>query len=166
MPTTSVSRTIAAPQHRVWAALADIANAGRWNTAWTSIEISSSPQGGLGTTFRAHTADGSAFDFEVTEWLAPEYIAFGPIRRDEERYSLTLESHAFRLRPTGDDHTHVELIAKVSAHGIRGWFYGLFFWRGHQKQGLNIALDGLQAVFEPPERNDPQPGAETSSTTD
>lgn len=159
MPTTSVSRTIAAPQDRVWAALADIANAGRWNSAWTRIEISSSQQGGLGTAFRAHTEDGSAFDFEVMGWLAPEYIAFAPIRGDdEERYPITLESHAFRLHPASDDHTHVQLIASASAHGVRGRIIGLFFWRGHQKHGLNIALDGLQALFEPQ--------AETPSTAE
>ena len=167
MPTTSVSRIVAAPQEEVWAALADIANAGRWNTAWPRIEITSSQSQGAGTTFRAHTADGHAFDFQITDWAPPEYIAFAPVHgEDTERYILTLESHAFLLRPAGDDRTHVELIASASAHGIRGRLIGLFLWSGHQKHGLNTALDGLQALFEPPERDDSEPEAETSSASD
>lgn len=167
MPTMSVSRTIAAPQHQVWAALADIANAGRWNTAWRRIEITSSQSQGAGTTFRAHSEQGTPFDFEVTHWVPPEYIAFAPVRReDEERYAITLESHAFLLRPTGDDRTHVELTASATSHGLRGWLIGLFLWPGHQKHGLNTALDSLQALFEPPDRDEPQSEAETSSMTD
>ena len=164
MPTTSVSRIIAAPQEEVWAALADIAKAGRWNTAWVRIEITSPQQHGAGTTFRAHTADGHSFDFEVTHWAPPSYIAFAPIRRESERYEITMQSHAFLLRPIDDSHTQVELIASATCRGIRGRLVGLFLWPGHQKQGLNAALDALQALFEPLE-----PGAseaEPSSTTD
>src|SRR3990170_6051101 len=102
MPTASVSRTIAAAQERIWDVLADVAHAGRWNTAWPRIEITSSQSQGAGTTFRAHTTDGHAFDFQVTHWSPPEYIAFAPIREEPERYAITLDSHAFLLRPAGD----------------------------------------------------------------
>ena len=167
MPTTSVSRVIAAPRDQVWAALADVANAGRWNAGWRRIEFTSDQHQGAGTTFRAHTADGQAFDFQITHWAPPEYIAFAPIRgEDEGRYILTLESHAFVLRPADDDQTRVELIATASSHGPRGWFIGLFLWAGHQKHGLNTALDGLQAVFEPPQEDDAEPEAETSASID
>ncbi len=167
MPTTSVVRIIAAPRDQVWAALADVANAGRWNTHWTSIEFTSQQHQGAGTSFRAHTADGQAFEFEITHWAPPEYIAFAPIRgQDEGRYILTLESHAFALRPEGDDHTRVELIASASSHGPRGWLIGLLLWAGHQKQGLNAALDGLQALFEPPTEEHAESEAETPASTD
>ncbi len=154
MPTTSVSRVIAAPQQEVWAALADIANAGRWNSAWTRIEFLSIQQEGIGTSFRAHIDDGHAFDFEITQWTSPEYISFAPIRQDDsERYAINLESHAFRLRPADDHHTHVEVIASASTRGIRGRLISLFLWRGYQRHGLYSALDALQTIFEPPEEN-------------
>ncbi len=166
MPTTSVVRTIAAPQAQVWAALADIQNAGRWNTAWAGIEITSPQEHGAGTTFRARTGDGHAFDFQVTDWEPPHYIAFAPVRDASERYAITLESHAFQLRPADDDRTRVELIASASAHGLRGHLVGLFFWAGYQKHGLNSALDGLQALFEPEQPEDSGPEPETPSSTD
>ena len=166
MPTTSVSRIIGAPQEEVWAALADIANAGRWNRSWSRIEITSSQRNGAGATFRAHTDDGHAFDFEITHWAPPDYIAFAPVRRaDSEHYAVTLESQAFLLRRAGDQQTRVEIIASASAHGIRGLLIGLLLWPGHQKHGLNNALDALQAVFEPPEE-DSEAEAEPTSTID
>jgi len=152
MPTVSVSRTIAASPEEVWAALADIEHAGRWNAAWTRIEFTSPQHEGAGTTFRAETADAGEFEFEATHWAPPEYIAFAPIRgEDEPTYAVTLESHAFLLRASGDKATRVELIAAASAHGLRGRLIGLFLWPGHQKLGLNMALDALQALFEPEE---------------
>ncbi len=164
MPTTSVSRIIAAPQQEVWSTLADIANADRWNSAWSRIEITSSHQQGTGTTFRTHTGDGHTFAFEVIQWTPPEYIAFAPIREeDSERYSINLESHAFALRPAGDNHTQVEIIASASSRGIRGRLIGLFLWRGYQKKGLNSALDALQEVFEPPEEDGSEPEESTTS---
>jgi len=166
MPTTSVSRIIAAPQQEVWAALADIANAGRWNRSWSRIEITSRQRNGAGATFRAHTDDGHAFDFEITHWVPPEYIAFAPIRHDSERYTVTLESHAFLLRPAGDQQTRVEIIASASTHGIRGRLIGLLLWPSHQKHGLNNALDAIQAVFEAPEKETTEPETEPTSTID
>ena len=163
MPTASESRTIGAPQDEVWAALADIENAGRWNTAWQRIELTS-PQPrpvGAGTTFRAHTEDGGSFDFQITHWAPPEFISFSPIHsEDEELYAITLESHSFHLRLVAEDATHVELIAHASVHGIRGRFIGLFLWRGYQKQGLRRALDALQSLFEPLDQ--PEQTGETS----
>ena len=162
MPTTSLSRVIAAPQQEVWATLADITNADRWNSAWSQIEFTSVQREGTGTSFRAH-ADGRPFEFEITHWTPPEYIEFAPVRRDEsERYAVNLESHAFRLQPADDHHTNVEIIATASIHGIRGRLIGLFLWRGYQKQGLRSALDALQAIFEPPEEEEDAP----SSTAD
>ena len=149
MPTVTASRSIGAAQAQVWAVLADIANAGRWNQAWSKMEITSPQTHGAGTTFRAHTADGEAWDFLVSDWIAPEYIAFSPIRDQSERYQITLESQAFRLKPLGDDQTLVELSARASAHGLRGRVVGLLFWPGYQKHGLNAALDALQDLFEP-----------------
>ena len=168
MPTVSVSRTITASPQAVWAALADIEHAGRWNAAWTRIEFTSAQRHGAGTSFRAVTSDSDAFEFEVTHWAPPEYIAFAPIRgEDEDTYAVTLESHSFLLRPSGDSATSVELIAVASAHGLRGRLIGLFLWPGHQRHGLNMALDALQALFEPEEEGverDQEP--EASSTAD
>jgi hypothetical protein len=84
----------------------------------------------------------------VSDWVVPEYIAFRPLRNESERYSIMLQSQAFRLQPAGEDSTVVELTSRASAHGLRGWFLGLFFWSGYQKPGLDAALDALQAVFE------------------
>ena len=157
MPSVSVSRTIAVPQAEVWAALSDIANARRWNSSWSSIEITSAQRHGLGTTFRAHTGDGEAYDFLVTEWDAPDGIAFSPIRDDSERYSITLDSHTFRLHAAGEGETVIELTARASVRGVRGRFIGLFFWAGHQKHGLNLALDSLESIFEPHQSAAPEP---------
>jgi uncharacterized protein YndB with AHSA1/START domain len=149
VPRTSVSRAIPAAQHDVWALLSDIANARRWNKTWKQIEITSPQTHGAGTTFRAHTDDEHVFDFEVSEWIAPELISFSPIRDRRERYAITLDSHTFQLRPLSEEDTEVELTARASAHGVRGRFIALFFWSGFQKQGLETALDALEEVFAP-----------------
>jgi len=163
MPTTSVSCVIAVPQREVWAALANIDEASRWNRAWSRIEITSRQRQGAGTTFRTFTADGRVFDFKVTHWAPPQHIAFAPIRRESERYDITLQSHAFLLRSIDDSHTHVELIASATCRGVRGRLVGLFIWPGHQKQGLNAALEALQALFEPEQSASE---AERSSSTE
>ena len=56
-----------APRDQVWAVLSDIAKAGRWNSAWSRIEFASNQTHGPGTRFRAETADGQTFEFEVTD---------------------------------------------------------------------------------------------------
>lgn len=167
MPSVSVSRVIGAPREEVWAALSDIASARRWNASWSKIDITSRQTHGAGTTFRAHTEDGRAFDFEITEWAAPELIAFTPIRDESEYYAVTLESHTFSIEPQGDGHTVVELTARASAHGIMGRLVATFFWPGHQKQGLNDALDAVQAIFEPPDEDLPEAaGQDTAPPAD
>jgi uncharacterized protein YndB with AHSA1/START domain len=149
MPSVSVSRTIAAPREEIWAALSDIEQATRWNTAWDRIEFLSGQTHGSGTTFRAHTKADEAFDFEIRVWEAPERIAFTPIRyEDSEQYSINLEGHEFTLTPVDDEATQVELAARAGTSGIRGFILGIFFWPGYQKQGLKTALDSLQAFFE------------------
>lgn len=164
MPTTSVSRVIRAPQKDVWALLSDIEHANKWNKAWSSIRFTSGQTHGAGTTFRATMGGGDdAFDFEVCDWSAPERLAFCPIRRPEELYSITLDSHVFEVRALTDGESEVTITAKASAHGLRGRFIAMFFWSGHQRDGLNTALDSIQSVFEPdfvPDR----PNAEHSST--
>jgi uncharacterized protein YndB with AHSA1/START domain len=151
MPATSVTRVINAPRDRVWAALSDIANARRWNSAWSQIEFTSNQTHGPATRFRTRTAEGDAFEFEVTAWVAPEYIEFSPLRDESERYNVMMEAQAFHLASRGETSTAVELIASASTHGIKGWVIGLLFWRGYQKPGLNHALDRLASIFEPEE---------------
>ncbi len=162
MPRVSVTRVIAAPPSKVWAVISDVQNARKWNRAWSKIEITSNQTHGSGTTFRAHTEDGQTFDFLVGDWVAPEYIAFVPVRDPSERYGITLESHSFRLQPAPDDQTLAELTAHASAHGLRGRFVAIFFWPGHQKQGLEIALDSLEAAFGSVPASDAVPGSAES----
>jgi uncharacterized protein YndB with AHSA1/START domain len=151
-----VSRLINAPRDQVWAVLSDIAKARRWNAAWSRIDFASNQTHGLGTRFRAETADGQTFEFEVTNWVAPEYIEFSPVRDASERYGIMLEAQAFHLAPEGEEATRVELMARASTHGIKGIVVGLFLWRGYQKQGLESALETLASVFEPEGREDPE----------
>lgn len=148
MPTTSVTRVIPAPVHDIWNVLADIPKARRWNPSWQKIEFSSNQTHGKGTRFRAYV-DERSFEFEITDWVVPELISFTPIREEDERYAITLESQAFRLTPLDDQTTGVEIIAHASTHGFRGMVMGLFFWAGHQRQGLSHALDNLEALFVP-----------------
>jgi uncharacterized protein YndB with AHSA1/START domain len=148
MPTTSASRVINAPQDQVWAVLSDIANARRWNSAWSKIDFTSKQTHGPETRFMAHTEDGNAYEFVISAWVAPEYIEFTPIRDESERYSIMLEAQAFRLAAAGAGATRVDLISRSSTHGPRGWLMGLLFWRGYQKQGLNSALEMLSSLFE------------------
>lgn len=152
MPTTSVSRIINAPRDQLWAVLSDIAKAQRWNSAWSRIEFASNQTHGLGTRFRAETSGGENFEFEITNWSAPEYIEFSPVRYESERYGIMLEAQAFHLSSESDDSTRVELMARASTHGIKGLVMGLFFWRGYQKQGLQYALETLASTFVPDER--------------
>jgi uncharacterized protein YndB with AHSA1/START domain len=150
MPSTSVSRVIRAPQQDIWALLSDIEHANKWNRAWTGIRFTSGQTHGSGTTFRAAMGDGDdSFDFEVCEWSAPERIAFCPIRHPGEMYSITLESHKFEVRALTDGESEVTITAKARAHGIRGRIMAMFFWSGHQEEGLNTALDSIQTIFEP-----------------
>jgi uncharacterized protein YndB with AHSA1/START domain len=149
MASVSESRIIAAAPAEVWGVLADVENAQRWNGAWTRIEITSPQRHGLGTTFIAQTESGDQFTFEISEWSAREKIAFSPIRDEGETYGVVLDSHTFTLSPAGEDATHVKLTARATAHGLRGHLVTRVFWPGHQKQGLRMALDALQAVFEP-----------------
>ncbi len=150
MPSASAVRVIGAPAYDIWSALSDIENATRWNPSWKQIEIISSQTHGPGTRFRAHVDDEQAFDFEVAEWVVPELISFTPIRDPTEPlFSITLEGHAFRLSKIDERTTSVELFAYASSHGIQGIIMGLFMWPGHQRPGLNRALDHLQVLFEP-----------------
>lgn len=149
MVSVSESRVIPAPDQEVWKALADVENARKWNGAWTRIELMSPQRHGLGTTFAAHTEGGDVFEFEITEWTPPERIAFSPIRGDGERFAIMLERHEFQLSPAGEGLTAVKLTAHATAHGLKGHLIARLFWPGYQKQGLKVALDGLQAGFEP-----------------
>lgn len=150
MPTTSVSRIIPAPAQEVWQAISDISNARRWNPAWEKIEFTTNQTHGAGTRFQAHVDSETAFEFEVSDWVAPEFISFTPVRDPEEAtYAITLEQQAFRLTAIDDEATGVEVISRASTNGIRGFVMGLFFWSGHQKQGLNSALDNIEALFTP-----------------
>ena len=90
-----------------------------------------------------------AFDFEVCDWSAPERIAFCPIRQPSEMYSITLDKHIFEVRALTAGESEVTVTAKARAHGIRGRVIAMFFWSGHQQEGLNVALDSIQTVFEP-----------------
>jgi uncharacterized protein YndB with AHSA1/START domain len=148
-----MSRAIPAPVHDVWHALSDIPNARRWNPGWQRIEIISNQTHGAGTRFRAWVDDETKFDFEVTDWVVPEFISFTPIREEGERYAITLESHSFRLTPLDEETTGVEVIAHASTHGVRGLLLGLLFWAGHQKVGLRSALDNIEALFAPEEED-------------
>jgi hypothetical protein len=155
-----------ARQRDIWAAVSDIQNARRWNTAWTRIEITTEQTHGAGARFRAHTEGGEAYDFEVTGWTAPEYIAFSPIRDEHERYGITLDSHAFLLKAIGEEETVVELIARATGRGLRGRFTALFFWPGYQKEGLNLALDSLEALLTPRQEGNPKSEPEAPSPVD
>ncbi len=132
--------------------ISDIANARKWNKSWRKIEFTSPQTHGIGTTFRATVGDeGDSYQFEVCEWSAPERIAFCPIRDPGEGlYSVTLDSHVFQLREM-DGGTYVELTANASAHGIRGRLIAMFFWQGHQREGLEGAVNELADIFEPDE---------------
>jgi uncharacterized protein YndB with AHSA1/START domain len=153
MPTVTVRRAIGAPQEEVWAAIADIERAARWNQTWQRIEFLSSQREGAGTTFRAHAEDGDVAEFEVVAWRPPEFIAFAP-RPDPSGsgdYWITLESHAFYLQPAGGEGTELHLMATARSHGLRGWFRARVFWSDHQKPGLHRALEAIAALFEPEE---------------
>jgi len=103
------------------------------------------------TTFRAHTEDGLAHDFRISEWDPPQCVAFAPLPRQEPQdkgYLITLESQSFFLEPV-NDHTSVTLSATAASHGLRGLLAVRLVWPGYQRQGLARALDALQALFEP-----------------
>ncbi|MBI1886600.1 MAG: SRPBCC family protein [Chloroflexi bacterium] len=154
MPTVLARRIIAAPQEAVWAALSDIENASRWNSAWSRVEFLGEKRQGEGTVFRAHSDDGGSAEFEVVRWVPEEYIAFAPHGADEEDYLITLEGHAVHLRPLSEDQTEVTIVASARSHGIRGWLAGRLVWPGYQKEGLKRALERLAALFEPEEEEE------------
>jgi hypothetical protein len=55
----------------------------------------------------------------------------------------------FEVRAVSDEECEVTITAHASASGLRGRIVATFFWAGHQRDGLNAALDALQAVFQP-----------------
>jgi uncharacterized protein YndB with AHSA1/START domain len=162
MASVSDSRVIAAAPQEVWVVLADVENARRWNGSWTRIEITSSQRHGLGTTFTAHTEGGDNFAFEITQWSPPATIAFSPVREEAESYGVMLDSHTFQLSPVADSGTLVRLTARATAYGLRGHAVARLFWPGYQRHGLQLALDALQAVFEPDVEGEEE-GAEAES---
>jgi uncharacterized protein YndB with AHSA1/START domain len=149
MAQVTASIIMPATLDEVWAVVSDVENARRWNVSWKRIEVTSEAKQGKGTRFRAYGEETEdVFDFEITEWVMPEYIAFAPVRPpDEEQYEISLEYHAFRLEEAEGGHTRVDLTAHATTRGIRGRLVGLFFWPGHQKAGLEKALQNLGAVF-------------------
>ena len=159
MPSVTASIAIPATPERVWAVVSDVANAQRWNKAWSSIEMTTTLSEGRGTRFRAHVeGEGGAdqsFEFEVTEWVAPEFIVFTPVRDPyEEQYQITLDWHSFRIVPLEEGSARVELTAKATTRGLRGGLVGLILWPwhmavwpGHQKRGLEVALSSLAELF-------------------
>jgi len=157
MPSVSVSRRISASADDVWAALADIESARRWNAAWSAIEITSTQRHGVGMTFRTHNESGDAYEFEVVDWSRGQRIAYAPVREPGERYGINLERHVFDIRPSDDNATHVQLTAVASTSGLRARFVALLFWPGYQKQGLSAALEALAAALEPPGEHPEEP---------
>ena len=162
MPTTSESRIIAAQVADVWAVIADLEQAARWNQSWQRVEFLSDQREGVGTTFRAYNEEGVGHNFRISEWAPHEVVAFVPLRDEPEEkgYLITLVSQGFLLRPADDNHTDVSLFATAAGHGPRGWLAARFVWPGYQRQGLGRALDALQALFEPPDQ--PEESGETS----
>jgi uncharacterized protein YndB with AHSA1/START domain len=157
MPSVTASISVPATPEQVWAVISDVANAQRWNKAWSRIEMTTGLGGGRGTRFRAHVTDedggDQAFEFEITEWVAPEYIVFTPIRDpEEEQYQITLDWHSFSIVPLDGENTRIDLTARATTRGLRGRFAGLLLWPGHQKPGLEEALNSLAELFgvEPP----------------
>lgn len=133
--------------------VSDVARAQRWNKAWNRIEMTTELSEGRGTRFRAHVKDedgeSQSFEFEITEWIAPEFIVFTPVREpNEEQYQITLDWHSFRIIPLDGKNTRVDLTAQSTTRGLRGRFAGLVFWPGHQKPGLQAALSSLAELFE------------------
>ncbi len=121
---------------------------------------------GPGTRFRAHVEDkggeDQSFEFEVTEWVAPEFIVFTPVREPEEdKYQITLDWHSFRILPLDEENSRVELTAQATTRGLRGglvglvlWPWHMFVWPGHQKRGLEAALGSLAELFGVPPADD------------
>src|SRR3972149_9061561 len=101
MPTTSESRLSAAPQAEVWAAITDLEAAARWNQVWQRVEFLSSQREGVDTTFRAHTEDGLAHDFRISEWEPPQYVAFAPLPRQGAEGDRCLDVPGSRAGPPG-----------------------------------------------------------------
>jgi len=163
MASVSESRVIAATPVEVWAVLADVENARRWNAAWRKIEVTSPQRTGLGTTFVAHTEGGDEYSFEITEWSPPQRIGFAPIRNEEERYGIVLDSQVFELSEVGEGHTLVKLTARATAHGVRGHVVARLLWPGYQRHGLQLALEALQALFEPDAEGEAGEGPDNGS---
>ena len=152
MPSVTASISIAATPEKVWAVVSDVANAQRWNKAWSHIELTTGFSEGRGTRFLAHVTDDDGGDqtseFEVTEWVAPEYIEFTPVRNPEaEQDQLTIDWHSFRIVPLDEETTRVDLTAQATARGVRGRFAGVLLWPGHQRPGLEAALNSLARLF-------------------
>ena len=152
MPSVTASISIPATQEKVWAVVSDVGNAQRWNKAWNRIELTTESREGRGTRFLAHVKDEDGgeqtSEFEVTEWIAPEYIEFTPVRNPAaEQDQLTIDYHSLRIVPLDEETTRVDLTAEATAHSLRGRFAGMLLWPGHQRPGLEAALSSLARLF-------------------
>jgi hypothetical protein len=159
MPFTSESRIIAATPAEIWAVITDLERAERWNRNWHRVEYLGERRQGIDVSFRAHTEDGRAHEFRISEWAQEELVTFVPVRPEEEGpYLITLVAQTFRLRPLDEEGTDVILSAEAAGHGLRGWLAARFVWPHYQRQGLRSALDSLQSLFEPVEEEPEEEG--------
>ncbi len=144
-------RVIAAPLAQVWAAIADLEGAPRWNRAWTRVRVLSE-RVGEGAVLRAEGEEGQASELVVGAWEPQRRVVFVPRPVPEEeasRYWLLLEGQSISLEPLGEGATVVTMEARARSRGLMGLVVGWLLWPGYQRRGLNAALEGLAALFPP-----------------
>jgi hypothetical protein len=154
VPTVRARRLIPAPLSQVWAALADLEGAPRWNRAWARVRVLSG-EPGEGAVLRAEDEEGRASELLVGAWEPQRRILFLPRPLPQEelgRYWLLLEGQSIWLEAVGEGATLVTMEARARARGLMGLVAAWLLWPGYQRRGLQAALEGLAALF-------PQPSA-------
>ncbi len=142
------SRIVEAPLEEVWALVADLERAPRWNRAWARVAIEGEPR--VGALVRAWSVEGEEASFRLVEWRPPFSLALAPVLAPgEEGPWLFLLEQRIELRPAkGPRRTLVSMEARARLRGLRGLVLGLILWPGYQRRGLAAALEALAALAE------------------
>lgn len=149
MPTTRVSRTLAAPQQAVWELVADPWHQARW---WPRVVRMEAVQDGCFTQVLG-TARGRGVraDFRVVETDEPRLLRWEQELVGTPFERLLAEAVTTVVLEPADGRAAATRVTLELRRRLQGWSRLVpFLFAGAARRELAAALDGLEAVLSPP----------------